>query len=100
MSDSYAVRPRPDETELVGRWIREEGNVVADDTAKRVTTLIRDWLEPVAGANRGWERLLRDPSDGRFWEVIYPQSEMHGGGPPTLRVVSGDDVRAKYGVEV
>jgi immunity protein 27 of polymorphic toxin system len=33
----------------------------------------------------GWITLYRDKETGRFWELDYPNSEMHGGGPPRLR---------------
>jgi len=92
------VRLLPDETELVGRWKSQDGRMVADETAERITALVRYWLKPVSGG--GWERLLQDPSDGRFWEMTYPMSEMHGGGPPALRVISADGARGKYKVDV
>ena len=44
-----------------------------------------------------WDTLFRDPRDGRLWEKIYPMSEMHGGGPPTLRLLPESDVVQKYG---
>jgi Immunity protein 27 len=94
------VQPKPDEVELVGRWVFENGKVVADDTAKRIDVLVRDWLESVSQACGGWERLLRDPSDGRFWEITYPMSEMQGGGPPTLRVISDNVACSKYRIEI
>ncbi len=33
----------------------------------------------------GWMMLYRDKETGQFWELDYPHSEMHGGGPPRLR---------------
>ena len=100
MFRSEVPRPEPHETELTGSWIREAGKFVPDDTAKRITILLRNWFNPVAEAGGGWERLLRDPSDGRLWELTFPKSGMHGGGPPALRVVSADVARAKYGIVV
>ena len=94
------VQLKPDEMELVGHWVVEDGRVVADETAKRIAVLVRDWLESVSRVDGGWARLLRDPSDGRFWEMTYPMSEMHGGGPPILKVISEDVARSKYGIKV
>ena len=36
----------------------------------------------------GWEILYRCVGDGTFWLKTYPQSELHGGGPPRLERVS------------
>ena len=49
-----------------------------------------------ACVSAGWETLYRDPRDGRLWELTYPQSEMHGGGPRRLHVLSRDEAAAKY----
>jgi hypothetical protein len=40
--------------------------------------------------------LYVDASDGRYWELIYPDSQLHGGGPPTLRNLSEASARKKY----
>ena len=97
MFESKVLRPESHETELVGRLIRKEGRLVSDDTARRITALLRDWFKPVA--EKGRERLLRDPSDGRLWEATHRKSKIHG-GPPTLRVISEDAARKKYGILV
>jgi hypothetical protein len=38
-------------------------------------------LEKLGHDPSGWDTLYRDPATGALWEVIYPQSYMHGGGP-------------------
>jgi len=53
----------------------------------------------IGGADGGWSRLYLDPVDGRYWELIYPQSEIHGGGPPRLAHISADAAKIKYGVD-
>lgn len=35
----------------------------------------------------GWDTLYRDPASGELWEIIYPKSEMHGGGPRELKAI-------------
>ena len=45
----------------------------------------------------GWTILYQDPSDGRFWELTYPESQMHGGGPPTLTELATEEVEGLYG---
>ena len=59
--------------------------------------LVASHLVEIARDSTGWDTLYVDPDDGRFWEHIYPQSEMHGGGPPMLKHVSEEEARAKYG---
>ena len=90
------ARPKPDEVELVGCWKLNEGKLSADETANRIADLVREWFKAVAKSSDGWDRLLQDPDDGRYWELTYPMSEMQGGGPPMLRVISEDIARSKY----
>ena len=86
------------ETELVGKWVERDGKVVADATCQRIDQLTNGGLNVVQDHPRlgGWVRLYQDKSDGRFWERSYPQSELHGGGPPTLRCISADEVVREY----
>jgi hypothetical protein len=84
------------ETEIAGEWIVVGGRIAADETTKRIEALVREHLEPVAVAGGGWEKLFRDPTDGRYWEQTFPRSEMHGGGPPKLAALSEQEARAKY----
>ncbi|HVR55687.1 MAG TPA: Imm27 family immunity protein [Pseudolabrys sp.] len=93
---------RPDETELTGNWIlplgQLSGQLIADETCKRIDELVKSSLEKIAVSKEcgAWETLYRDPKDGRYWEKTYPQSEMHGGGPPKLQVLSPEQAKAKY----
>ena len=74
---------RPEETLLVGSWVLRGNSMVGDTICGRIETLLANVLVHIADDPKsgGWESLFRDPSDGRFWERFYPQSEMHGGGP-------------------
>jgi hypothetical protein len=47
---------------------------------------------PESGAR---ETLYRAPDDGRYWEWTYPQSEMHGGGPPQLKYLTYQEASKK-----
>lgn len=89
---------QPWETELVGAAVRDGTGVRADATWGRIGRLISGVLRRVADGPDGWSILYRDPQDGRYWELDYPQSELHGGGPPRLRLLSADDVEERYGV--
>jgi hypothetical protein len=96
--DIYPMRTRirPDETELVGGWENIDGALVADAAAIRIKELVHTYLTRIAASESGWEILYRDPTDLRLWELRYPQSEVHGGGPPTLRVLSLEEAKCKY----
>ncbi len=58
--------------------------------------LIRTHLRELGKDSSGWEALYRDPDDGRLWELTYPKSELHGGGPPQLRSLAPDEARKNY----
>ena len=87
------------ETELTGRWIETDGKVRGDAVCERIYRLTNGILDMVQDHPRlgGWTRLFRDKADGRYWERTYPQSELHGGGPPALRWISEQVVRKEYG---
>ena len=84
----------PNETELVGQWVQQGTTVIADETCVRIKALTHSYLVKVAGG--GWETLYQDPNDLRYWELDYPQGEMHGGGPPALRFLTKETATAKY----
>ena len=71
---------RSGETELVGNWVVQAGSVVADDVSKRIEVLISSTLKEIGSSEDGWDVLYVDPSDGRYWELTYPDSGAHGGG--------------------
>ena len=89
---------RTDETEIVGNWVVVNGGVEGDETCDRILELTEHYLEKLGYSQEGggWETLFRDPADSHFWERWYPQSEMHGGGPPALKMVSDADARLRY----
>ena len=89
---------RPDETDLIGNWIKSGDRVVGDQVEQRIQDLIARQLKKIAldpqfGA---WQVLYLDPNDGRYWELTYPNSGMHGGGPRRLTHVSTALAIAKY----
>lgn len=86
----------PTEAELTGHWVLQGKAVIGDATCLRIEWLINGRLDRVAGAGGGWEQLYQDPADGRYWELTYPQSHMHGGGPPSLGVLSAAQAQTKY----
>lgn len=93
------MKLEPHETSLVGKWIEESDHVRGDSTCERIQWLTSKYLRKIAISKTwgAWETLFQDHVDGRYWEQTYPQSEMHGGGPPTLKCISKEEARAKYG---
>ncbi|SFM17144.1 Immunity protein 27 [Bradyrhizobium sp. NFR13] len=53
-------------------------------------------LEEIGHDASGWDTLFRDPVSGALWEITYPHSEMHGGGPRQLDEIAPSDAEAKY----
>ena len=70
--------------------------MAADAAAARIDRLINGLLIKIGTDLSGWETLYRDPQDGRYWELTFPQSEMQGGGPPRLRHISDKEATQKY----
>lgn len=86
----------PSETVIVGEWTAHQGSVKANDAALRIEKLINGYLHEVAVSDDGWSRLFRDPSDGRLWELTYPDGSAHGGGAPRLTQVEEEEVAKRY----
>ena len=87
-----------EENYLVGKWIYKDGSFVKDETTNRVEWLIANHLRKIATDKTGWDILFMNPEDNKFWELAYPQSEMHGGGPPSLINISEEEARHKYSI--
>ncbi len=88
-----------DESKLIGKWILDGKKVIEDETATRVRHLVKEQLTKIAEKEKFWVMLYRDPADGRYWEQIYLEGELHGGGPPSLIHLSKEEVKEKYGIE-
>ena len=91
------MKIRSNETEITGKWLSRDGHAVADEACERINELVRSHLKKLGHDASGWEVLYRDADDGRLWELTYPQSEFHGGGPPQLRYLTLDEASKKYG---
>lgn len=89
---------RPEETEIRGHWIARPGGVEGDQNCQRIEELVGGHLRRMGSDASGWDVLYVDPTDGRYWELIYPESHLHGGGPPLLRHLARDEAKQKYGV--
>lgn len=88
---------QPNETDLLGDWVVRGAQVEGDETCQRIKWLVDEKLQEVTTDASGWDILYRDPADGRYWELTYPLSHMHGGGPPRLTNLPSEQAKSKYG---
>lgn len=86
----------PAEEKLIGGWVCKNGNTLADEVSQRIEGLIRSHLKKVALSPDGWPELYLDGNDGRYWELSYPESSLHGGGAPCLEVIADFMAQEKY----
>jgi hypothetical protein len=90
------IQLQPEEHVLVGKWEFRGGRVVPDTTAERINQLVAEQLVKVAASTDGWSELFIDPNDRRLWELSYPDSGQHGGGPPLLRLLRPDEASQRF----
>jgi len=92
-------KPSISETSLVGSWIMIKGVMSQDSVCKRIQWLTDSYFKQVAVDGDNWSALYENPDDGGYWELTYPQSHMHGGGPPTLKQISKEIACAQYNLD-
>ena len=94
------MKIKPNEVELIGKWNVLNGKISSDIICERINWLTEHYLLKMAISKQwgGWETLFQDPYDKRYWERTYPQSEMHNGGPPTLRYITTNQAKSKYDI--
>ena len=78
--------------EIKGQWIvhSETGKVEGDGNCQLIERLITSELKQVAIDSSGWSTLYLNERTKEYWELYYPHGEMHGGGPPSLRLVDAE----------
>ncbi len=84
------------EKQLIGKWQITNGVPKPDEISERIDYLISKVLVRFSSSEDGWSVLYQDKEDGRYWELTYPESELHGGGPPTLTWLSFEEVKKRY----
>lgn len=94
-----SMKPDSSEISLVGSWIGEGTSITQDSVCERIQWLTDKYFEQMIVDGDNWSALYKNPDDGSYWELTYPQSHMQGGGPPTLKRVSNDYAQKQYGIE-
>jgi hypothetical protein len=84
------------ETSIVEQWEFVNNKMTTNEQGKRMDLLIMGYLKKVAADASGWYILYQDPKDKRYWELSFPKSEMQGGGPRLLSVLSEKEAMDKY----
>lgn len=80
-----AEKPMLPLQDLNDRWVVEGSKVHAESDAARIDALLAAELVRLSATDGGWRTLYQHRATGTLWELSYPQSEMHGGGPRRLR---------------
>jgi hypothetical protein len=88
------------ESKIEEEWIPGINGAVTCNESARIDWLIKNVLVFITRDESGWDTLYQDPTDGRFWELTYPRSEMHGGGPRLLHALENADAGKRYRFEV
>ena len=90
------MKLKPNEIELRGNWEFVGNSMKADNISERIENLISSYLIEISEDESGWNKLYQDPEDERYWELSYPESEMHSGGAPLLKNLSLHEAKEKY----
>lgn len=61
---------------------------------------IKNEFVEIGRSDSGWAVLYLDRSDGSYWEINYPDSTQHGGGEPSMKRLSRDEVTEKFKINV
>jgi hypothetical protein len=85
-----------DERQLKGGYDYASGHPEKDGVWERIDDLTTTYLRKLGSDPSGWDTLFQDPQDGRYWELVFPDSEYHGGGPPLLRSITTSEAVEKY----
>ncbi|SMX28164.1 hypothetical protein TRP8649_02279 [Pelagimonas phthalicica] len=82
--------------EITGKWLIKNGTAVPDENEKEITRRLRDQLDEISRRSDGWDVLLRDKTDGSWWELTFPLAHLHGGGPRKLTLLDQGTAFEKY----
>jgi Immunity protein 27 len=82
---------------IIGGLVKTNDGVDGDTNTKLIEQLIKNQFKFLGYDDAtGWDILYCNSLDGTLWEVQYLQSELQGGGPPSLFAISIDQAKQKY----
>lgn len=82
---------------IIGKWIKLDGKISLNEDCLKINMLLEKEFKKIGFSDDGWDVLYEDPNN-EYWELIYLESELHGGGPPSLIPISLEEARKKYRV--
>lgn len=71
------------EKEIIGKWVFKNGKIFADSNCEAIKSMIKNDLSEIEISEDGWTKIYQH-TNGSIWELSYPESHLHGGGPPKL----------------
>ncbi|MBC7556289.1 MAG: hypothetical protein H7195_04935 [Chryseobacterium sp.] len=92
------MKLKSEETKLIGNWIFDNEKIITDPVSERINYLIKNYLIKIKTDESGWDILYQDIEDKRYWELIFSQSNLQGGGPPSLLSIDETIAKKKYNI--
>jgi Immunity protein 27 len=77
--------PMTNATVLEELWVFEDGEMVARGDSAAIGELIATKLIKVRTEEDGWTVIYQHRETHQLWELSFPYSHLHGGGPRRLR---------------
>jgi hypothetical protein len=101
MKGTYKKIMDTSEKIIKGNWIMIGDKIVEDESCQRIEYLTKHVLIKIGVSKSGWEKLYYDKSTKSYWELSYPDSHMHGGGPPQLALKDDfETLKEKYNLDL
>lgn len=85
---------------ITGKWIKEGKNIIKDSNCALIKKKLTNDLIKVAISIDGWDILFKGRNFDLYWELTYPQSELHGGGPARLESFNYNEIKNKYSMKI
>ncbi len=77
----------------------KDDKIVENSNCALIKEKLTNALIQVAISTDGWTTLYKEKNSDVYWELTYPQSEMHGGGPAQLESFNYDKIKNKYNLK-
>ena len=84
---------------IKGTWVKKDDKIIEDSNCALIKEKLANDLIKVAVSTDGWDILYKEKDLDVYWELVYPQSELPGGGPAQLESFSFNEVKDKYNLQ-